>query len=416
MIRKIVCCITLSFIASWSFAQNTFQKQHAIIQSQREDGRLQSSYAIAHHLLEDLKPQYRYHEGMTKKAFRRWQKGLRNAMEELMQFPKIKGQPSPKRISCQERKGYTLEKWEFYPFPQSVATFLVLKPNGITQRTPAILCIPGSGRTKEGLAGEAGICDRFSEDYHDPKVAMARDFVEQGYIAVAVDHAASGEMSDLEQYHMGKNYDYDVVSRLLLEMGWHWLGYTSYLDKLVLDWMKTQPEIDRKQIALSGFSLGTEPMMVLGVLDPEIHAFIYNDFLCQTQERALVMTMPNEKGRRGFPNSIRHLIPNYWKYFNFPDVVAALAPRPIILTEGGLDRDFRLIQSAYQVAGHPENMVFYHYPKFAEKDKRHDIEALPKGLNRDAFFELANVDPPMHYFKYKLILPWLKTVFHNGSK
>ena len=35
-----------------------------------------------------------------------------------------------------------------------------------------------------------------------------------------------------------------------------------------------------------------EPMMVLGVLDKDIYAFVYNDFLCQTQERAVVMTKP----------------------------------------------------------------------------------------------------------------------------
>ena len=69
--------------------------------------------------------------------------------------------------------------------------------------------------------------------------------------------------------------------------------------------------------------------------------FVYNDFLCQTQERAVVMTKPDKENRRPFPNSIRHLIPGYWRYFNFPDVVASLAPRPIIFTEGGLDRDFR---------------------------------------------------------------------------
>ena len=131
----------------------------------------------------------------------------------------------------------------------------------------------------------------------------------------------------------------------LLELGWSWLGYTSYLDMQVLNWMKDQSYIRKDRIVISGFSLGTEPMMVLGVLDKDIYAFVYNDFLCQTQERAVVMTKPDKENRRPFPNSIRHLIPGYWRYFNFPDVVASLAPRPIIFTEGGLDRDFRLVQS-----------------------------------------------------------------------
>ncbi len=52
-------------------------------------------------------------------------------------------------------------------------------------------------------------------------------------MAVAVDNAAAGEASDLECYDKGWNYDYDVVSRFLLELGWSWLrvyflsGYAS---------------------------------------------------------------------------------------------------------------------------------------------------------------------------------------------
>lgn len=65
---------------------------------------------------------------------------------------------------------------------------------------PGVLCIPGSGRTKEGLAGEPGICDKLTEDYNNPKVSMALNMVKEGYVAVAVDNAAAGEASDLECY------------------------------------------------------------------------------------------------------------------------------------------------------------------------------------------------------------------------
>lgn len=234
--------------------------------------------------------------------------------------------------------------------------------------------------------------------------------VKEGYVAVAVDNAAAGEASDLECYDKGWNYDYDVVSRFLLELGWSWLGYTSYLDMQVLNWMKAQSYIRKDRIVISGFSLGTEPMMVLGVLDKDIYAFVYNDFLCQTQERAVVMTKPDKENRRPFPNSIRHLIPGYWRYFNFPDVVASLAPRPIIFTEGGLDRDFRLVQSAYAASGKPENAEFHHYPKFADKAVRKDVEHLDEGLDSKTYFEAVNVDPPSHYFKNELVIPWLRKV------
>ena len=383
---------------------------YATISSDRPDGRFISSYAISRQLVKEMRPSCEYRENMNASEFSAWQDSVREGMRRIMKFPtNVEPQPAPAMISSEQRDGYTLEKWEFYPLPDAVSTFLVLKPDGMTKPAPAVLCIPGSGQTKEQLAGEPGIHPSISGNYTDPKVQMAVNMVRQGYIAVAVDNPGAGECGDLERYGLAKGYDYETMSRMLLEVGWNWLGFASYLDQQVLDWMKTQPQIRHDRIVVSGFSLGTEPMMVLGVLNPDIYAFVYNDFLCNTQERAVVLCKPRaETGRRPFPNSIRHLIPDYWQYFNFPDVAASLAPRPIIFTEGGMDRDFRKIQSAYKTAGAPDNVECHHYPKFQNPADRNDVEHLDEGMSAQEFFKAANVDPPSHYFKSELIMPWLQ--------
>lgn len=383
-------------------------QSHAVIMSERPDSLFSSSYAIAHQLVKNTHPTLAFRSNMTSKEFPVWQSDIRNAMRELMHFPNYIPEKKPVCISTQQRKGYTLEKWEFYPLPQAVATFLVLRPQNNTKALPAVLCIPGSGMTKEGLAGEPGISENLNDNYTSEKVSMALNFVRKGYVAVAVDNPAAGESSDLERYVAGRGYDYDIVSRLLLEIGWSYLGYTSWLDMQVLDWMKSDHGIQNNHIIVSGFSLGTEPLMVLGVLDPSIYAFVYNDFLCQTQERALVMTCPTAKGFRPFPNSIRHLIPNFWKYFNFPDLVSALAPRPLILTEGGLDRDLDQIRKAYSLSGHPENVEIHHYKKFENPASRQSISHLPEGLDRDTYYRMVNVDGANHYFKNEFVFKWLE--------
>lgn len=383
-------------------------QEHNIIQSERQDGRFLSTYGVVHAMLSHIKPECAFQQDMTPEEFREWQHKVRKSMQEIMNFPEIKDMPSPKRLYSKQRDGYKLEKWEFYPLPECVSTFLVLIPDSLQQPVPAVLCIPGSGGSKEGLAGEPGVFLKLNDDYQNPKVTMARNFAKAGYVAVAVDNPAAGESSDLERYARGRNYNYDLVSRVLLELGWSYLGYTSYLDMQVLQWMKAQSCIRKDRIIVSGFSLGTEPLMVLGTLDMSLYAFVYNDFLCQTQERALVMTVPDKDGTRPFPNSIRHLIPDFWRKFNFPDIVAALAPRPVILTEGGLDRDLNLVRTAYKIAGHPENIEIHHYPKYASPHNRTDFDVLPKGLDRDEYYRLVNVDGPNHYFKSELVLPWLK--------
>ena len=402
--------LILLFHNSIIFAQTSavIGNEYNVIQSERRDGRFLSTYGVVHSMLSRVKPDCAFQSGMFLEDFRKWQHEVRKSMQQIMNFPDIKDIPEPNRICSEQRDGYKLEKWEFYPLPDCVSTFLVLIPDSCKQSVPAVLCIPGSGGSKEGLAGEPGITPRLNDDYHNPKVTMARNFVQAGYVAVVVDNPAAGEASDLERYARGRNYNYDLVSRLLLELGWSYLGYTSYLDMYVLQWMKIQSFIRQDRIVVSGFSLGTEPLMVLGVLDTSIYAFVYNDFLCQTQERALVMTVPDKDGTRPFPNSIRHLVPDFWRKFNFPDIVASLAPRPVILTEGGLDRDLNLVRAAYKITGHPENVEIHHYPKYVEQHNRMDVKVLPEGLDRDEYYKLVNVDGPNHYFKSELVIPWLK--------
>lgn len=379
---------------------------HKTVETNRPDGRYISTYAVARAMLSRTTPRHAYRTGLTPREFNAWQDSVRQAMSVLMRHPDLKGRPAPKLLSREQKQGYIREKWEFYPLDECVATFIALIPDSIKAPVPAVLCIPGSGMAKEHLTGEIST--------RNPHTATALLHARKGYIAVAVDNAAAGEAADLEPLALSP-YDYDTPARFLLEMGWSWLGYTSYLDRHVLEWMKTQPLIRRDRIVISGFSLGTEPMMVLGVLDPTVYAFIYNDFLCHTQERALAVTAPDSTGHRPFPNSIRHLVPGFWDYFNFPDIVASLAPRRLILTEGGLDRDLNLVRDAYTQSGRPEAVETHHYPKFADPDKRSTMETLPQGLTMQEYLRAVNVDPGNHYYKDQLVIPWLERILRQDE-
>ncbi len=375
------------------------------ITTNRKDGRFLSSRGTVQYMLKEMKPAYAFNPDFTETEFKEWQAGLRSAMKELMHFPEIADLPAPVCVRTVKRDGYRIEKWESYPLPGSVVPYLVLIPDGVGSghKVPAMLCIPGFGGSKEGLAGETEGDYELTSSPMEPvkKNAMALHYVKKGFVAVAVDNPSCAELSD------NGHFDYLNTSRILLEMGWSYLGLTTWQDWNILNWMKTQNYVDKERIIVSGFSLGTEPLMVLGVLDPSIYAFVYNDFMCRTLERILVMTRPDSKGVRPFPNSIEHLIPGFLKQFDFPDLVAALAPRPVICTEGGLDRDFNLIKKAYRLSGKPDNFTFYHYKKFADPKDRKQLERVPEGVDRDTYFSLANVDPKNHYFKEEWVLPWL---------
>lgn len=380
----------------------------AQITTDRQDGRFQSTRGTVQYMLKQMKPAYAFDPSFTPAEFKEWQSGLRTAMKELMHFPEIADLPAPVCIKTVQRDGYRVEKWESYPLPGSVVPYLVLIPDGVDpgHKAPAVLCIPGFGGSKEGLAGETEGDYELTSFPVEPvkKGAMALHYVKRGLVAVAVDNPSCAELSD------NGHFDYLNTSRILLEMGWSYLGLTAYQDWNVLSWMKELDFVNKDRLIVSGFSLGTEPLMVLGTLDPSIYAFVYNDFLCRTLERILVMTKPDPKGIRPFPNSIEHLIPSFLTQFDFPDLVAALAPRPVICTEGGLDRDFDLIRKAYEISGKLDHFTYYHYKKFADPKDRKQIEQVPEGIDRDTYFNLVNVDPKNHYFKEEWVLPWIDKV------
>lgn len=411
LIITLVAAATIATGAAARTAGEDFDPaQHSTFTTDREDGRYVSSRAIAHRMMTARPPRLQYHDGMDSTEMAAWRTDVKTTMERLLQYPVPDSISPAKKVWSRQRDGYRIEKWESYPLDEAVVPYLVLIPDGVdaSNPAPAMLCIPGFGQTKELLAGETAI-DPDKSEVKDAKSAMARIYAKEGYVAVAVDNPAFGETDDLEHL-VGRRGDYETFSRALLELGWNYLGYTAYVDKVILDWMKTQPEMRNDRLVISGFSLGTEPLMAIGVTDPDIYAFVYNDFLCTTRERALVMTLPDKEGYRYWPNDIAHLIPGFLVEFDFPDLVAALSPRPVICTEGGMDRDFNSVHSAFKAAGAPDAFSSHHYVKFADESARTPLDKMPEGINRATFFRLANVDPPSHYFKAEHILPWLKKI------
>lgn len=387
----------------------------AIDVSVRSDGRHTSSLAMARSLMRSAEPALAFDPSMPPDSFPHWRRRMSAQMAQLMRHPSAP-EREPRRVKSVARDGYSISRWETYPLPGCVVAVYVLVPDGVDAAHPArgaALCIPGFGGTKEQLAGEAEgdyMLEKPRPEGDIPVSAMARFFAEKGLVAVAVDNVSFGELADDE------GWDYELISRHLLECGWSYLGMTSWQDKVVLDWMKTLPGVPADRIIVSGFSLGTEPLMALGLLDDSVCAFVYNDFLCRTRERILAMTAP-QKGRRRFPNSIEHLIPGFLTQFDFPDIVAALAPRPVICTEGGLDRDFRLVRRAYELAGATADAFeFHHYPKFDADSVRSDIQEVPAGIDRDTYFRLCNVDPPHHCFKTELVDRWLDRILPPASR
>ena len=203
----------------------------AVLHSSRSDQRHVSSRGIVQTMLEKLRPACEFSPDMAPKDFPAWREKVRKAMQQLMKFPPQADIPAPVLVKTVPREHYRVEKWEAYPFPGAAVPFLVLLPNNASDKNPVpvLFCIPGSDQTKEELAGET------SPDLDQPSVqqpgnnAMAFHYVRQGWAAIVVDNAGTGEEGDAERAAGRSSHDYENLARFLLEMaGLHLLRGPMY--------------------------------------------------------------------------------------------------------------------------------------------------------------------------------------------
>ncbi len=70
-----------------------------------------------------------------------------------------------------------------------------------------------------------------------------------------------------------------------------------------------------------------------------------------------------------------------------------------------------LIDMAYPIMGADANLAVYHYPMYKDcRNRKHDYETIPEGLDHKEFWEYYNIDGHNHYFKADVVVPRLKDV------
>jgi len=399
---------TGALCASGSLAQATADTTLAgeaeaprqVFSSDREDGRFKSSMGFIHAHLKHLKPKLRFNPAMEPKDFPVWREAVRAKLLELMAFPELdQPQPPPKRLWSKQREGYELQKWEAYPEPHSVVPYLVLVPDGVSAQSPApgVMCFPGSFSSKESMTEELELNGEPCSHRHAAKNKMAWEYARKGIVSVAVENPATNETADTIRKG---SYEFSVHS---MWAGRSYEGISVFQKHHILQWLKQQPYVDAGRIAVSGHSLGAKPALHIGVLDPSVKAVVWNDGVTNWRERAVATNLE----RIG---TFQYL-PGMLAWFDYPDLQAALAPRPFLVTEGGRTAILDDIRRAYELLGVSDRFEVVYYPKYATPDKRpFDDKELPEGLSMEEYFPYANCDPPMHNFKGETAVPWVAKV------
>lgn len=267
----------------------------------------------------------------------RWQRACRQKLSELLMGG---AQPQPVALRPQVLQrlevpagGYVIEELTFQSLPDRRLHAWLAAPKDPRGQVGAVLALHGhGGRGEEVVRGQS-------------LYWYGRALAEMGYVVIAP----------------------DIGQHELQHPTWTLMGERVWDALRCLDYLETRPEVDRRRLGVAGLSLGGETAMYVAALDERVRV------ACSSGWLTTVANMKN--GHCPCFN-----FPGLEEHFEFADIFAAVAPRPLVLELGEKERApggfpvslgreaFEEIRRAYRVFGaedrvelsvHPGGHVFF---------------------------------------------------------
>lgn len=275
---------------------------------------------------------------------------LRAAFMKRFERPRVALEPA--LVSTETHDGLLREKVTVASEAGVRVPLLVIRKAGDTGRLPAVVCLHGLGGNKEGLS-----------DYLE-------ELARRGFVGVALDARYHGERAGnltkamADAFRTGKEHPY--------------LWDTVWDTWRVLDYLQTRPDVDKDRLGVMGISLGGHTTWMVSA-DSRVKAAVPCISVCswrwQLEHQGYTQRVKNLQGAfdsvrdaLGEPEVNRKVVAAAWekwlpgipKDFDCQDVLAAMAPRPLLILGGdsdpvapldGAKEAFAVIEPAYKSAG-----------------------------------------------------------------
>lgn len=225
-----------------------------------------------------------------------------------------------------ERDTYTQKKIAYNTDPYDRVESYLLLPHGLKGKVPGILAAHGTNARGKDMP--VGL-------YGDPSRFYARELAERGYVVIAPDYWPMGHYADKK--------DYDP----------HQKGYASAIMKGVwnhmraIDVLQSLPEVDDTRIGSIGHSLGGYSTVFLGALEPRVRALVSSAGYCSFYDYAASEYGGGTLRNWSLDKHMRRLRTIYnddpaQVPFDFPELIALIAPRPFLTIAPTKDHNFVL--------------------------------------------------------------------------
>jgi dienelactone hydrolase len=232
--------------------------------------------------------------------------------------------PDPRNVqvvSKEEKDGYIYERIEFFNGVDQIVTGVVLVPKGIKKPAPAVILAHGhSGSTDVLCVNEKG------GQGNGP--ALAR----KGYVVAAIDSYFCGQRvgkGPAGQTETKPPTDEFSLFKFHLLMGRCLWGMMVRDQQCLIDYLETRPEVNAKQIGISGMSMGCTTSWWVAAVDERIQSTV--GVACFTRYKEL-FAHGNLKN-----HGIYYFVPGVWTHFDTEAIHALIAPRPHLELSGDED-------------------------------------------------------------------------------
>ncbi|MCX8089529.1 MAG: acetylxylan esterase [Verrucomicrobiae bacterium] len=217
-----------------------------------------------------------------------------------------------------EREDFAVEKLHFQALPGLYVTANLYLPRAVTNRVPAILYACGHARVvKNGVS----FGNKTAYQHHGAW------FARNGYVCLVLDTLPGGEIQGL---HHG-TYSHRL-------WWWNARGYTpggveTWCCLRALDYLVSRPEVDPERIGMTGRSGGGAYTWMVAALDDRVKVAAPVAGITDLHNHVVDGCVEGHCDCMYFVNTYR---------WDFPQLAALLAPRPLLIANSDKDRIFPL--------------------------------------------------------------------------
>lgn len=271
-----------------------------------------------------------------------------------------------------EKKGYVLEKIILETIPGFYVSANLYIPSKLEKPVPAVLRVHGHWPHAK---------------HQDAIQASCIGFALRGYVALAIDKVGYGE----------RRYQGHWEGYILPTVGLTLQAIEVFDNMCAIDYLQSRREVDPERIGVTGASGGGNQTMYLAALDERVKVAAP---VCSAE----VFEDQVASGR-----CFCECIPGMLKFANIPDILACIAPRPLLIVSGILDDTFPItsarkafsrVKSIYGLMGCEDKIAMYesYAPHGYNKEMREIVyrwfDRWLMGVERDYHEPVIVVEPP----------------------